>query len=105
MEYKNLWAAFRKMTKRMRKMKRRIRRQKGFDILLAHAPAYGVDDAEDQAHTGFEAFTKLMDEYQPKYFLHGHIHLSYGQNHVRRMEYNRTTIINGCGTYRFEYDV
>jgi hypothetical protein len=26
MEYKNLWAAFRKMTKRMRKMKRRRRK-------------------------------------------------------------------------------
>lgn len=92
------------MERRVRKMKWKIWRQGGFDILLAHAPAYGVDDADDRAHAGFRAFTRLMDAYQPKYFLHGHIHLRYGQEHVRRMEYGRTTIINGCGAYRFRYD-
>lgn len=89
---------------RVRKMKWKIWRQRGFDILLAHAPAYGVDDAEDRAHTGFRAFTGLMDAHQPRYFLHGHIHLSYGQDHVRRMEYGATTIINGWNAYRFRYE-
>lgn len=68
----------RKMRNRIFKMWFPLWRKKGFDILLTHAAAYGVDDANDWAHMGFECFVKLLDIYRPKYYIHGHIHLNYG---------------------------
>ena len=51
----------RKMRNRIFKMWFPLWRKKGFDILLTHAAAYGVDDANDWAHMGFECFVKLLD--------------------------------------------
>ena len=79
-------------------------RKKGFDILLTHAAAYGVDDANDWAHMGFECFVKLLDIYRPKYYIHGHIHLNYGGGHTRRQQYGETEIINGYQFHKFEYE-
>ena len=53
-----------------REMRRRIRRlwpkllwNRGFDILVTHAPAYSINDGRDLPHQGFKAFLKLMDKY------------------------------------------
>ena len=73
-------------------------------ILLTHAAAYGVDDANDWAHMGFECFVKLLDIYHPKYYIHGHIHLNYGGGHTRRQQYGETEIINGYQFHKFEYE-
>lgn len=89
----------RQMKKRIRKLKRAIRLAGGVDIVLAHAAPFGVGDAEDLPHRGFEAFLELIDEYRPVYFLHGHVHLNYGTNIRRLGEYNGTTVINCCGRY------
>lgn len=88
---------------RVKKLWFQLRRKKGFDILLTHAAAFGIDDAEDLPHTGFHAFTELIEKYMPKYFIHGHIHLNYGIEHVRKMKYKETMIINGYESYRFVY--
>ena len=69
----------REMNWRIRKLFFRIRRKKGFDILLAHSPAYHINDGEDLPHTGFKGFRYLMEKYAPRYFIHGHMHLSYGR--------------------------
>ena len=69
-----------------------------------HAAAYGVDDANDWAHMGFECFVKLLDIYRPKYYIHGHIHLNYGGGHTRRQQYGETEIINGYQFHKFEYE-
>jgi len=66
--------------------------------------AYGVDDANDWAHMGFECFVKLLDIYHPKYYIHGHIHLNYGGGHTRRQQYGETEIINGYQFHKFEYE-
>ena len=39
----------------------KIWKNKGCDILVAHAPAYNVNDMEDLPHQGFKAFRDLMD--------------------------------------------
>ena len=85
----------RKMRNRIFKMWFPLWRKKGFDILLTHAAAYGVDDANDWAHMGFECFVKLLDIYRPKYYIHGHIHLNYGGGHTRRQQYQ---------FHKFEYE-
>jgi Icc-related predicted phosphoesterase len=86
------------MEKRIRKLKRTIKKHKGFDILLAHSPAYGLGDGEDRAHTGFKSFITLLDTYSPRYFFHGHQHLNYGRL-TRTIQYKNTTIVNAYGYY------
>lgn len=84
-----------------REMRRRIRRlwpkllwNRGFDILVTHAPAYSINDGRDLPHQGFKAFLKLMDKYRPKYLLHGHVHMSYGRQHKRFDQYQDTRVVN-----------
>lgn len=91
------------MDNRVHKMWFKLHRSGGFDILLTHAPAYRLGDDVDLPHTGFMAFNKLLDRYQPKYFVHGHVHLSYGRKE-RVRDYGPTTIINGYEQYCFEYE-
>lgn len=92
------------MQKRIRKLKRKLKKNKGFDILITHAPARGFNDGEDLPHAGFEAFHALLDTYLPKYFVHGHVHLNYQWNQQRECQYNEhTTVINAYERYTFEY--
>ncbi len=72
---------------------------KGFDILLTHAPAKGLHDGTDLPHRGFAVFRKLLDKYQPKYFIHGHVHMNYGRNFVREDVYKNTRVINAYEKY------
>ena len=76
-------------------------RKEGFDILVTHAPAKGINDGEDLPHQGFEVFKTLMKEYRPKYFLHGHMHKQYGRNHKNCDQYEETQIINAFERYTF----
>ena len=84
------------MCKRVRKLKWPLLRSKGFDILLTHSPAKGFNDLEDWPHRGFEVFHHLLKKYEPKYFLHGHVHLNYGGGAKREQQYpgTRTTVVN-----------
>ena len=90
------------MKRRIRKLWFKIRRKQGFDILLTHAPAAGINDQEDLAHNGFECFRELIDRYHPKYFLHGHVHGNYGKGFKRLDERNGTVIVNGYDKYELE---
>ncbi len=91
------------MKNRIRKLWWKLHRTKGFDILLTHAPASGINDGEDRAHWGFQTFNDLLDRYSPKYFVHGHIHLNYGHKIPRISDYNDTKIINAFERFEFEY--
>lgn len=84
------------MEKRIRKLKRTIRKNKGFDILLAHSPAFGLGDGDDRAHNGFKSFVNMLDKYSPRYFFHGHQHLNY-KVQERTRQYKDTTIVNAFG--------
>jgi len=81
------------MQKRVAKLKLSIWKNKGFDVLVTHAPAKGIGDGKDHCHEGFEAFIDILNKYSPKYFFHGHQHLDYGKGE-RKMIYNTTIIIN-----------
>ena len=84
----------REMRKRIRRLRFALWRAGGVDIVLTHAPVAGVGDGEDIAHKGFEAFQELLDKYQPRYLIHGHMHLSYGQDKTRQRQYGKTTVLN-----------
>ena len=90
------------MRKRVRKLRWKLKFFKGFDILIAHAPAYQVNDGNDLPHRGFEVFRTLMDEYKPMFFVHGHVHMNYGRNFPRLSTYNETQVINAYEKYVFE---
>jgi Icc-related predicted phosphoesterase len=90
------------MRKRIRKLKPRIWFNKGFDILVTHAPSFSLSDNSDECHRGFNCFDDLLDKYSPKYLLHGHVHLNYGIKE-RRLSRNNTEVINGYQYYILEY--
>lgn len=94
----------RQMCRRIRKLGWKIRRAGGVDIVLTHAPVRGYGDMDDITHRGFEAFLPLLDKWQPRYLVHGHIHLSYGSRQPRILQYGSTTIINACGKHILEID-
>ncbi|MCR5126983.1 MAG: metallophosphoesterase [Lachnospiraceae bacterium] len=76
----------------------------GFDILVTHAPAEGVGDGQDRPHQGFRAFTGLLNEFRPRYYLHGHVHPNYSREYTRLKRYRDTLIINGYESYIFDYE-
>ena len=92
------------MRNRIRKLRWKLLRHKGFDILVTHAPAQSINDGDDLPHRGFKVFKELMGKYRPKYFLHGHVHMQYGQKHKRIDKYNDTQIINAFERYVFDYE-
>ena len=93
----------RKMRRRIFKLGWKIRRHRGFDILITHAPARGVNDFDNLTHRGFECFRTLLERYRPGYFIHGHIHLNYSHGLPRVSSYADTTVINACGYYAFDF--
>ena len=89
----------REQTRRAKKLRALLWWHKGFDILLTHAPAKDLHDGDDIAHKGFSVFTRLIDKYHPKYFLHGHLHKNYGGKYCQLDQRGETTIVNTYGTY------
>ena len=91
------------MESRIRRLGRAIRRNDGFDVLVTHAPARHINDLDTLPHRGFECFGGLLDKYQPRYFVHGHIHMSYGVNIPQKTPHGPTQIINAYDHCLFEY--
>lgn len=92
------------MHKRVKKLWMKILLHRGFDVLLTHAPAYQINDGRDLPHQGFQEFVTLMEKYKPRFFVHGHVHLSYGRNHQRYDQYHNTHIINAYERCVFDYE-
>ena len=90
------------MRRRMRRLWFKAHRAGGIDLLLTHSPAAGLNDGNDRAHKGFACFNDLLEEYQPKWFVHGHVHLSYNANLPRVCTHGQTTVINATERYTFE---
>ena len=94
----------RQMKARVNKLKLQLLRRRGFDILVTHAPAYQLNDGMDLPHQGFRAFLTLLDRSRPKFFLHGHVHMSYGRRHKRYDKYQDTHVINVYERCVFDYE-
>jgi len=70
----------------------RVRNGRKLDILVTHAPPYGLAEAKDAAHVGFVAFARLIHNFHPLLAVHGHIH-PYGRALPER-NLNSTRVIN-----------
>jgi len=61
------------------------------DVMLAHAPPYGInDDHSTTAHIGLKALREYIEKKKPKYFLHGH---TYPSENELVQKYGDTKII------------
>lgn len=90
------------MRKRVRRLFIKLFLKKGFDILVTHAPAYKVNDTNDRSHRGFQTFVDLINKYEPKYFVHGHVHMNYGRYFPREDMLGKTRVINAYERYIIE---
>lgn len=89
------------MKKRFSKLKFNLWKNRGFDILVTHAPAKGIGDSKDLCHQGFDVFIDILNKYTPKYLFYGHQHLDYGKGE-RKVIYNNTCVINAFKYYIIE---
>jgi len=74
----------------------RVRYGRYLDILMTHAPPFGIHDGNDLCHTGFRSFLWLMRRFRPRYLIHGHIHV-YRADTVRVTRYHGTQVVNAYG--------
>lgn len=74
-----------------------IWRKRGLDIVLAHAPPRRIHDAQDPYHTGFWSFRKLIERYQPQYFIHGHSHVNEEYKGGRTTPFQGTKVVQVDG--------
>ena len=82
----------------------RIRYGRALDVLLTHAPPYGIHDGKDLCHRGFRAFLWFMRVFKPKYLIHGHIHLDdLAEN--RKTVYHSTVVVNAYTHFVIDIDV
>jgi Icc-related predicted phosphoesterase len=93
----------REMRARIRRLSFQLWKHQGFDILLTHAPARHVNDLDTRVHRGFDCFTDLLERYQPRYFVHGHLHKNYGIAIPQKTFYKNTTVINAYDHCGFDY--
>jgi Icc-related predicted phosphoesterase len=73
------------------------------DILITHAPPYGIHDRPDPCHQGFRAFLTLMERFRPRYLIHGHVHV-YSPLEATDSVYRDTRVINTYGYRTLEID-
>ena len=92
----------REMRRRIRKLRWKLHRLGGVDIVVTHAAPEGLGDAEDRAHWGFNCFRDLLDKYSPAFLVHGHVHISYGHDIPRELDYNGSKIVNAFERYTIE---
>lgn len=81
----------------------RLVRGRWLDILVTHAPPYGINDLPDPCHTGFRVFLWFMRTFRPRYLVHGHVHL-YDRNAAREARYAETTVLNAYDHVVFEIE-
>ena len=74
---------------------------KYLNVLVTHAPAWGIHDQPDQAHQGIKAFRWLVTHFQPDYHLHGHVHV-YRPDTVIDSNFGKTRVMNAYGYCKLE---
>ncbi len=69
---------------------------RALDLLVSHAPPFGVQDKPDPAHQGFKALRWLLTVFKPRYHFHGHIHV-YSKDTPVMTRFKDTLVINTYG--------
>ena len=90
------------MTRFVRNMRFALWRSKGVDLVVTHASPRFIHDAEDPCHRGFRVFCRFIEKYQPRHFIHGHIHTLFENDLERITMVRSTSVINSYGYYVLE---
>jgi Icc-related predicted phosphoesterase len=69
-----------------------VRDGRKLDVLVTHAPPFGMADPKDVAHVGFVAFHRLINSFHPLLVVHGHVH-PYGRVQPERRA-GTTSVVN-----------
>ena len=56
------------------RLRPKARSRRVLDVLVTHAPPFGLAEASDQAHVGFAAVMRLIRNLRPALAVHGHVH-------------------------------
>jgi Icc-related predicted phosphoesterase len=72
---------------------RMLFKRRQLDILITHAPPFGIHDGRDLCHTGFYVFLQVMERHRPRYLLHGHSHV-YNRLQTTMTQYQNTLVVN-----------
>ncbi len=86
----------------IRRLRFTLWRKGGADIIITHAPPRTVHDEEDLCHRGFKTYLWLIKKYQPRYFIHGHIHREFSDSSARVTVINSTRVMNTYGYHVIE---
>jgi Icc-related predicted phosphoesterase len=84
-------------------MVNKMRYGRYLDILITHAAAKGIHDRQDRCHQGFRAFVTFMERFQPRYLVHGHVHV-YNPLEQTDTMYGSTRVLNTFGHRTLEID-
>ncbi len=68
------------------------------DVFIAHNAPRLVHDRDDEVHIGFSAFGNYIARHQPRYFFHGHTHVS------PETRLGATRVIGVLGQQRFDLE-
>ena len=90
------------MARFIRKMRFPLWRSGGVDLVITHASPRFIHDAEDPCHRGFRVFREFINKYQPRYFIHGHIHALFENDSERLTRVKSTSVINSYGYHVLE---
>ena len=82
----------------------RLIARRPMDILLTHSPPYGIHNGHDYTHAGFKAFLWLMQQFKPRFLLHGHHHV-YSPLEATETQFEQTMVINVYPYKVLEIDV
>ncbi len=72
----------------------RILSHRWLDVLVTHAPPFGIHDEVGTAHEGFRAFNWLLRLTRVPYHLHGHFHAAWSNLRPSLTRYGATQVIN-----------
>lgn len=73
-QYSQAQMGWRALKLQFRARLKRAKSGRKLDIIVTHAPPFGLADAKDAAHVGFVAILRLALRFQPLLLVHGHIH-------------------------------
>lgn len=73
-QYTQAEMRWRVLTLELRIRLKPVRDGRKLDVLVTHAPPFGMAEAEDAAHQGFVAFLRLIKAFHPLLLVHGHVH-------------------------------
>lgn len=91
------------MERRVARLSSKIRRMGGVDIIVAMRLSAAATTEKTPHIWDFDCFNAMLGQFQPKYFVHGHVHLNYGRI-PRCAQCGETQVINAYERYTFELE-